>query len=118
MQISMVVFTLSLLDRKQTFWANFAKKNKNCQFKLKFGTGANSNMQNSMVTLIFFVLYGKHPSWANLPKNQNYQFKLRFGTYTNLNMENSIVLFTFSALDWKHPFWTNLVQKIKIVSLS
>ena len=96
------------------FLCRFCQKNKNCQFKLKFGTGANSNMQNSMVMFIFFVLYGKHPSWANLPRNKSYQFKLRFGTYTNSNMENSIVLFTFSALDWKNPFWAIWSKNLKV----
>ena len=46
----------------------FGQKNQNCQFKLKFGTETNSNMQNSMAPLIVSVLDWKHPFWANLVK--------------------------------------------------
>ena len=34
-------------------------KNQRCQFKLKFGTYSNSNMQNSVVVFTFSVLHGK-----------------------------------------------------------
>ena len=43
------------------FLGKFGPKNENCQFKLKFGTKTNSNMQNSMVVFTFSVLYWKHP---------------------------------------------------------
>ena len=47
------------------------KKNQNCQFKLKFGTFTNSNMQNSMVLLILSILDRKHPFLGKFgPKNQ------------------------------------------------
>ena len=38
-------------------------KDQNCQFKLKYGTHTNSNMQNSMVVFTFSFLYWKHPFW-------------------------------------------------------
>ena len=38
------------------FLGKFGQKNQNCQFKLKFGTETNSNVQNSMVVFILFVL--------------------------------------------------------------
>ena len=59
-------------------------KKLNCQFKLKLGTQANSDMQNSMVVLTFSVSNWKFPSWENLVKtNQNCQFKLKFCTYNS-----------------------------------
>ena len=48
------------------FWANLDKKSQNCQFKLKFGSKSNSNMQNSIVIVTFSVLDQKHTFWANL----------------------------------------------------
>ena len=38
------------------FLGKFGQKYQNCQFKLKFGTETNSNVQNSMVVFILFVL--------------------------------------------------------------
>ena len=48
------------------FLAKFVPKNQNWQFKLKFGTWTNSNMQNSMLMFSFSVLDQKDPFWANL----------------------------------------------------
>ena len=48
------------------FLGKFGPKNQNCQFKLKFGTQANPNMQNKMVVFIFAVLDQEHPFWTNL----------------------------------------------------
>ena len=42
------------------------EKNQNCQFKLKFGTLTNLNMQNSVVVFTFSILDQKHTFWANL----------------------------------------------------
>ena len=66
MQNSVAVFTFSVLDLKNLFWANLVKKNQNCQFKLKFGTKTNLNMQNSMIMLTFPAFDHKYPSRANL----------------------------------------------------
>ena len=41
----MALFTYSVLDQKHPYWANLVQKKQNRQFKLKFGTWANSNMQ-------------------------------------------------------------------------
>ena len=46
-----------VFDRKCPFWANLVQ-NKNCQFKLKFGTYTNSNMQNSVMMFTFLFLTG------------------------------------------------------------
>ena len=51
------------------FLGKFGPKNLNCHFKVKFGTYTNSNMQNSMVMLIFLVFEWKYPFWANLVQN-------------------------------------------------
>ena len=51
---------------KVPFWANLIKKNQNCQFKLKFGTYTNSNMQNSMLMFTFSVFDWNYPLWAKL----------------------------------------------------
>ena len=56
----------SIFDRKYPSWANLFKKNQNCEFKLKFGSKINSNMQNSMVVFTFSILDGKNFFWANL----------------------------------------------------
>ena len=57
------VFTFSVLDQKNPFWANLVKKIKNSQFKLKFGTKTNLNMRNSMM---MFTSDHEYLSWANL----------------------------------------------------
>ena len=62
----------SVFDRKFPFWSylvRFNQKNQNCQFKLKFGTWTNSNMQNSMVMFILFVLDWKCHFWTSLVQN-------------------------------------------------
>ena len=43
----------------------FGPKHKNCQFKLKFGTYTNSNMQNSMVVFTFFKFRPEILFWSN-----------------------------------------------------
>ena len=49
-----------------SFLGKFGPKNQNYQFKLKFGTDTNSNMQNSMVMFTFSVFDQKYPFWGNL----------------------------------------------------
>ena len=48
------------------FLGRFGPKNQNYQFKLKFGTYTNSNMQNSMLMFTFSGFDWKYPFWANL----------------------------------------------------
>ena len=81
MHNSMALFTFSVLDGRHPLFDKFGQKNQNCQFKLKFGTSTNLNMQNLMALFTFPVLDGKHPFFGKFgPKNQNCQFKLKFGT--------------------------------------
>ena len=44
----------------------FGPKDQNFQFKLKFGSQANSDMKNSKTLFHFSVLDGKYLFWANL----------------------------------------------------
>ena len=55
-----------VLNHKGAFFDKFGPKRQNYQFKLTFGCYANSNMQNSIAMLIFFVFNQKCFSWANL----------------------------------------------------
>ena len=73
--------------RTHSFWleipflGKFDQKSQNCQFKLKFGTQTNSNMQNSMAVFTFFCFRRKTLFLGKFgTKNQNCQFKLKFGT--------------------------------------
>ena len=49
----------SVFNWKYLFWVNLFQ-NQNYQFKLKFGTKTNLNMQNSMVMLTFSVFDWKY----------------------------------------------------------
>ena len=90
-----MVFTFSVLEQKNPFWANLVKKNQNCQFKLKVGTKTNLNMSNStMMMFTFSVFDHKYPFWAKI---QNCLLKVAFLRKTNLTMQNSIVGFISSV---------------------
>ena len=114
MQNSMVVFTFSVLDQKNTSWANFVQRFKIacskwsliqsliricgiqwwCPFYLFWS-------RNTLFGLPFLCKFG--------PKNQNGQFELKIGTNTISNMKNLIVRFIFPVLDRKyHFFWASL----------
>ena len=49
----------SVFDWKYPFWVTLVKT-ENCQFKLKFGTKTNSNMQNSMSMFFISLLDWKY----------------------------------------------------------
>ena len=48
------------------FLGKSGQRNQNCQFKLKLGTKANLNKQNSMMIFTFSAFDHKYLSWANL----------------------------------------------------
>ena len=102
------------------FLVNFGqkKKNQNCQFKLKFGTKTNWNMQNSMVMFILFVLDKKY-HFLTMLVQKNKSVSLSWNLVPRLiricRIEWAFSL--FFVLDGKHPFWADLFQKTKIVSL-
>ena len=52
-----------------TLFGKFGSKSQNYQFKLKFGTCTNSNMQNSIAVFTFFVSNQKCLLWENLVQN-------------------------------------------------
>ena len=52
-----VMFPFTVFHGKYPFWLN-------CQFKLKYGSYSNWNMQNSL--LVFYHFGRKYPFWANL----------------------------------------------------
>ena len=62
----MVMLTISVLDWKYSFWANFTQKYENYLYQLKFGTKYHSGMVNLMVMFTFSVLVCRHPFWGNL----------------------------------------------------
>ena len=51
---------------EKTFLGKSTQKNQNRQFKVKFGSKTNVNMQNSMLMFLVSVLDHKYLSWANL----------------------------------------------------
>ena len=77
----MVVFAVLVLNQKNLFKANlilnskviftvllltgnvisekFGPKKENLQFKMKFGTSSNSNVENSMVRITYVILTGE-----------------------------------------------------------
>ena len=103
----------------KTLFCKFGPKNQYCQFKLKFGSKTNSNMQNWMVMLTFSVFDRKHPFWVNLVEKSKI-VSLSWNLVSRLIQiwRNQWWCSLFLFLSRKHPFWTNLVQKMKIVSLS
>ena len=90
----MVVFPYYALGWKHLFSCKLGPKYQNCQFQLKFGTQAKSNMQNSVVICTFSVFDWKYPFWVNFAKKM-----LKFVTQTNSNTYNSVITLTFSVLD-------------------
>ena len=51
----MLMFTFFVSDQKCPFLGKFGPKYQNCQFKAKFASYSNSNMQNSKMVFTFFV---------------------------------------------------------------
>ena len=80
------------------FLGIFSVKNRNCQFKLKFGSSTDSNMQNSMVMFTFSGFYRKYSFWVNLVQKLKTQCKLKFGTWTKSNVQNSMVVFRYEKM--------------------
>ena len=45
---------------RKNLFGKTGPKNQSCQFKLKFGSKTNSNIQNSMIIFIFYVYDHKY----------------------------------------------------------
>ena len=106
---------------KVHFLHKFDPKTQNYQFKLKFCTKTNSNIQNSYSDVHFFSFWLEIPFWPNLVQklklvSLSWNFALNYFEYAELCRK--YVVFTFSVLERKNPFWPNLVKKIKIFSLT
>ena len=98
-------------------WSKFGPKNQNCQFKLKFDTYTNLNMQNSVVLFAFSVFDWKYHFRSNLiQKKRNYQFQTEFW-YHKIQICRIQQLLTFFQFWPGVLFWRKLVQTIRIVSL-
>ena len=65
------------------FWGKFVPENQNCQFKLKFGTKTNWNMQNSVVLFTFSVFDWKYCF------GENFILEAEVWYLDILNMKNS-----------------------------
>ena len=76
----MVMFTFFCFHSEIPFLGKFGPNNQNCQFRQKFVTKANSNMQNSMVMFPFSFFEQKYFFGQIWSKKLNCQFKLKFGT--------------------------------------
>ena len=71
MQNLMMVFTFSVLDSKQPFWANLVQQIKIAGLSWNFSISINSNMQNSMVVFTFSDFYRKHSFLLSLWPHQS-----------------------------------------------
>ena len=90
-------------------------------FKVKFDKKTNSNVQNSMVMNVFYLILVyvfeteySYPFGKFGPENCYCQFKLKIGNKTNSNFNgdfNSDVHF----FDRKYTFFWKFFPKIKIV---
>ena len=91
----MALFIFFCARPKTRFLGKFGQKNQNCQFKLKFGTETNSNMQNSMALFTFSVSDRKHRFWGNLVQKVKI-VSLSWNLVLRL-IPSSMVVFTFSV---------------------
>ena len=114
----MVVFTFCFW-LEYPFLGKFAPKSQNYQFKQKFGTYTNWNMQNSMVMFTFLVFDCEYTFWANLVQKVKI-INLRGNLVPTLIGICRIQWWSslFFVFDQTCPFWANLIQNVKIISLS
>ena len=90
-------------------------KTKNYQFKLKFGTKTDSNMQNSMMMFTLYVLDHKYPTWANLVqkfKDLCSKWSLIQGLILTCRIQWWCLF--YPAFDRKYPFFGIFFQKSKL----
>ena len=109
MQHSKVMFSLFLFLTRKAILRKFGP-NQNFQFKLKFVTKDNSNMQNSMIVFTFSLKYQ-----ANLVR------KIKLVSFSWNLIPRLIRIWRiqwwyslFFCFERKYPFSANLVPKFKI----
>ena len=113
MQVSMVMFTFSIFDRKYSFWS---KKIKTVSLISWYSVPRRIWIFKIPWWCSLFCFRTEIPFLGKFSlENQNCQPKLKFGTS---NVQNSMVMFNFAILNWKCPFWASLVQKIKIFRIT
>ena len=120
MRNSIAIFTFSIfiLGRKYSFWANLLQKMKIVISNWSFVFRLIWVCRLQWWYWVFFFrperpLLGKFGI-----KNEICWLKLKFCIQTNLKMLNSIGMLTLFALDQKNPFWAILLQTMKIVRWS
>ena len=80
----------------------FRPKNRNWQFKLKFGINSESNMQNSIVMWTFSVLDQKYRFWENLVSKTQSCFRW-----------NSVLrLIWICRIHWMHWMYTEYTYSL------
>ena len=88
--------SFSLFSTATTILGKFVPKNQNFLLKLKVCTQINSNMENSMVIVTFFIFDWKYPFWAKLAQKIKI-FSLSWKLVPRVIRINRIELvFTFS----------------------
>ena len=90
-----------------TSFSKFGTKDQNCQFKLKFGSWINSNVQKSMAVFTFCF-----------QPPRKYQLKIKFATMINLNMKNLKLIFIFDVFDRKYLFFGKFCAKLYVQEFS
>ena len=104
--------SLFCLRSEIPFLGKFDPKYQNFQYKLKFGTWTNSNMQNALVMFTFPVFIWNYPFWAKLSRKNKI---VRLGWYwvsrliRIFRIQWQCSLFLIST--GNKPLWTKLVQK-------
>ena len=100
------------------FLGKFGPKSQNYQFKMKFGTYTNANMQNSIAVFTFFVFDRNPPFWANFIQKSKLSVKRRNLVASLIRKSRIQRCWSLFLFDWKYLFWGNLVQTNRITSLS
>ena len=62
----MLLFSFSVLDRKNSFWANLIQKIKISSSCLIFVPSLTRSVQNSLVAVAFSVFDWQYTTWVNL----------------------------------------------------
>ena len=117
---SMVMLIFFYFWPKLLFLRKFILKCQSCQFKLKFCTYTNSNMQNSMVIFTFSICDWKYPFWVNFVEkikivSLGWILVPRLIIYVEFNFDTYFFCFFLGKFGPKQqncPFKLNLVPRL------
>ena len=85
--LNSMVMPLFLCRPEILIFGKFGLESQNCLFKLKFGTGSNSNMLNSTANFTAYCFRPEIPFLANFnSKTENCLHKMKFCNLTNARM--------------------------------